>query len=137
MTIEQFRLEVLKSIFDGEENIKYAELTEEDWNNIHELSKERYANWDWNYGKSPKSNMQFTHRFPVGGIDIRLEVNKGIIENIIIYGDFFGVGEVSEIEERLTGVQYNRQTIGNAIESIDIPAILGGITKEEFLQLIY
>ena len=58
MTIEQFRLEILKSIFGGEENIQYRELTEEDWENIHELSKERYANWDWNYGKSPKFNMQ-------------------------------------------------------------------------------
>ena len=97
MTIEQFRLEILKSIFDGEENIKYRELTEEDWENIHELSKERYANWDWNYGKSPKFNMQHSHRFPVGGIDVRLQVDKGIIEDVNIFGDFFGVGEVEVI----------------------------------------
>ena len=102
MTIEQFRLEVLKSIFDGEENIKYKELTEEDWANIHELSKERYANWDWNYGKSPKFNMQHSHRFPVGGIDVRLQVNKGIIEDVVIFGDFFGVGEIEVIQEKLT-----------------------------------
>ena len=74
MTIEQFRQEILNSIFEGEENIKYRELTEEDWENIHELSKERYANWDWNYGKSPKFNMQHSHRFPVGSIDVRLQV---------------------------------------------------------------
>ena len=109
MTIEQFRLEVLKSIFEGEENIKYVELTEDDWANIHELSKERYANWDWNYGKSPKFNMQHSHRFPVGGIDVRLQVNKGIIEDVNIFGDFFGVGEVDVIEESLKGVKYDRQ----------------------------
>jgi lipoate-protein ligase A len=137
MTIEQFRMEILKSIFDGEEKIQYMELTEDDWTKIRELSAERYANWDWNYGKSPKFNMQHSHRFPVGGIDVRLQVNKGIIEDVNIFGDFFGVGEVAEIEEKLRGVQYDRQSIGEALASIDITTYLGGITKEEFLQLIY
>ncbi len=137
MTIEQFRMAILKSIFGGEEKIQYAELTEEDWAKIHELSAERYANWDWNYGKSPKFNMQHSHRFPVGGIDVRLQVNKGIIEEVNIFGDFFGVGEVAVIEDSLTGVKYDRQSIGEALNPIDIPTYLGGITKEEFLQLIY
>ncbi|WP_318617914.1 lipoate--protein ligase [Sporosarcina sp. YIM B06819] len=137
MTIEQFRMNVLTSIFGGEENIQYMELTDDDWTNIRALSKERYANWDWNYGKSPKFNMQHSHRFPVGGIDVRLDVNKGIIEDVNIFGDFFGVGEVSVIEDSLKGVQYDRQSMSEALTVIDIPAYLGGITKEEFLQLIY
>ncbi|MCG7334371.1 lipoate--protein ligase [Sporosarcina sp. ACRSM] len=137
MTIEQFRMEVLKSIFGGEEKIQYMELTEDDWTKIRELSAERYANWDWNYGKSPKFNMQHSHRFPVGGIDVRLQVNKGIIEDVNIFGDFFGVGDVAEIEEKLKGVQYDRQSIGEALAPIEITTYLGGITKEEFLQLIY
>ena len=137
MTIEEFRLEVLKSIFEGEENIKYVELTEDDWANIHELSKERYANWDWNYGKSPKFNMQHSHRFPVGGIDVRLQVSKGVIEDVHIFGDFFGVGEIKVIEDSMKGIKYDRQAIGDALATIDIPTYLGGITKEEFLQLIY
>lgn len=137
MTIEQFRSAILKSIFGGEENIQYAELTEDDWKKIHELSAERYANWDWNYGKSPKFNMQHTHRFPVGSLDIRLQVNKGMIGDVHIFGDFFGVGEVAVIEDSLQGVQYDRQAIGEALNHIDIQTYLGGITKEEFLQLIY
>ena len=137
MSIEQFRLALLKSIFGGEEKIQYLELTEEDWANIHALSKERYANWDWNYGKSPKFNLQHTHRFPVGGLDVRLDVNRGTIGDVHIFGDFFGVGDVSVIENSLAGVKYDRESIATAINQIDIPAFLGGITKEDFLQLIY
>ncbi|WP_438315994.1 lipoate--protein ligase [Sporosarcina sp. FA9] len=137
MTIEEFRLEVLNSIFEGEENIQYVEFTDDDWTKIHELSKERYANWDWNYGKSPKFNMQHSHRFPVGGIDVRLQVNKGIIEDVAIFGDFFGVGSVSIVEDSLKNIKYDRQSIAEAIAPIDLPTILGGITKEEFLQLVY
>ena len=123
MTIEQFRYELLKSIFGGEENIQYKELTDEDWAGIHALSAERYANWDWNYGKSPKFNMQHSHRFPVGGIDVRLDVNKGIIEDVNIFGDFFGVGEVAVIEESLTGVQYDRQSMSEALDRYRYPDV--------------
>ncbi|MHA6258304.1 lipoate--protein ligase [Sporosarcina sp. CAU 1771] len=137
MTIEEFRHNILVSIFENEENIQYLELTDEDWTKIHELSRERYANWDWNYGKSPKFNMQHTHRFPVGGIDVHLEVNKGNIEDVKIFGDFFGVGDVEVIEGILKGVQYDKQAIAEALAPIDVPTYLGGITKEEFLGLIY
>lgn len=137
MTIEEFRIAILTSIFGGEENIQYYELTEQDWKKIHELSKERYQTWEWNYGKSPRFNIQKTHRFPSGGIDIRLEVNHGIIEEAAIFGDFFGVGDVADVVERLNGVKYDRTAIAEALTDIEIQTYFGGITKEDFLQLIY
>ena len=81
--------------------------------------------------------MQHSHRFPVGSIDVRLDVRKGIIEDVIIFGDFFGVGEVDVIGDRLKGIQYKRQAIDEALGDLDIPTYLGGITREEFLQLVY
>lgn len=137
MTVTEFRSAILHSIFDGEEKVRYYELTEQDWAGIHEISKERYGNWDWNYGKSPKFNMKHSNRFPVGGIDVRLQVEKGIVKDASIFGDFFGVGDVSEIEGAITGVKYERASLDEAINQYDIPKYLGGITKEEFLKLIY
>jgi lipoate---protein ligase len=136
MTIEEFRSTLLDYIFDGSDVEKYV-LTEEDWENIHELSKDRYQNWDWNYGKSPKFNLQHSHRFPVGQIDVRLEVNKGSIENCKIYGDFFGVGNVEDIEDKLAGTRYERKEIAQALEGVDIQHYFGNITKEEFVELVY
>lgn len=137
MTIEEFRLEILKSIFGGEENIRYYELTDEDWTNIQKLSAERYQTWEWNYGKSPRFNIQKTHRFPSGGIDIRLEVKHGVIEEGHIFGDFFGVGDMADVEQRLVGTNYDRVAIAKALADIDIPTYFGGVSTEEFLQLIY
>ncbi|WP_312128485.1 lipoate--protein ligase [Lysinibacillus capsici] len=137
MTVEEFRLEILKSIFGGEENIRYYELTEDDWANIHKLSEERYQTWEWNFGKSPRFNIQKTHRFPTGGIDIRLEVNHGVMEEVHIFGDFFGVGDMADIEQRLVGTNYDRAAIAKALADIDIPTYFGGISTEDFLQLIY
>lgn len=137
ITIENFRLTLLHSIFGGEEQVKTIELTEEDWTNIHALSKERYANWEWNYGKSPAFNMSHSERFPTGGIDVRLQVKNGVIEDAHIYGDFFGLGNVSDVESHLIGVNYERNAIADSLGNLDISTYLGGITKEEFLQLIY
>ncbi|CEG23478.1 Lipoate-protein ligase LplJ [Planococcus massiliensis] len=137
MTVTEFRAAILNSLFEGEANVKYWELTDEDWANIHALSAERYGNWDWNYGKSPKFNMKHSHRFPVGGIDVRLQVEGGAIKDANIYGDFFGVGDVEEIERAITGIKYDRASLDAAISEFDIPKYLGGITKEEFLKLIY
>ncbi|MCI4619795.1 lipoate--protein ligase [Priestia megaterium] len=137
VTVEEFREMLLRYIFDGEENITEYKLTEKDWETIHQISKERYQSWDWNYGKSPKFNLQHSHRFPVGQIDVRLEVNKGKIDACTIYGDFFGVGDVQEVQEKLTGVRYEKASIEQALEDIDIPHYFGNITKEEFGELIY
>ncbi|MBP3038667.1 lipoate--protein ligase [Bacillaceae bacterium Marseille-Q3522] len=137
LTIEEFRQLLLKHIFAEEREVQEYVLTEEDWQKIDQLSKERYQNWDWNYGKSPKFNLQHSHRFPVGSIDVRLDVNKGIIEHAKIYGDFFGVGDVSDIEKLLTGTKYERAELEKVLASLDIKHYFGNITKEDFLQLLY
>ncbi|PLR86691.1 lipoate--protein ligase [Bacillus sp. V33-4] len=137
ISIEQFKDLLLKNIFSNEEDIPQYKLTEDDWKKINQISEERYQNWDWNYGKSPKFNLQHSHRFPVGQIDVRLEVNKGGIENCKIYGDFFGVGDVSEIEDKLTGIKYGKSDIEAALEGVNIQHYFGNISKEDFVNLVY
>ncbi|MDQ0217590.1 lipoate--protein ligase [Peribacillus cavernae] len=137
LTIKQFRMLLLKNIFEDNDEIPEYVLTSQDWENIHKLSKERYQSWDWNYGKSPKFNLQHSHRFPVGSIDIRLDVTKGVIGNCKIYGDFFGVGDVDDIEEKLKGLRYEKEVIEKALADVDVKHYFGNVTKEEIIELIY
>ncbi|MCT1391809.1 lipoate--protein ligase [Peribacillus frigoritolerans] len=137
MSVEEFRSFLLQNIFKDNRKVTEYVLTETDWEKIHEISEDRYQNWEWNYGKSPKFNLQNSHRFPVGSVDIRLEVNRGIIENCKIYGDFFGVGEVADIERKLTGIRYEKEAISRVLDEIDVRHYFGNVTKEEILALIY
>lgn len=139
ITMEAFKALILREIFnvDDVKDVPRYELTEKDWENVHQLSKERYQNWDWNYGKSPKFNIQSSHKFPSGLVDVRLDVKKGTIENCKIYGDFFGVGDVSVIEDALKGVKHDPKAIESALAEIDVPHYLGKITSAEFIDLIY
>lgn len=137
MTIEQFRTELLKNIFDGATEIPEYVLTDKDWEKIHQLSEERYQTWDWNYGKSPKFNVQRSKRFPVGLIEFRLEVEKGIIEECKIFGDFFGVGDVEEIEQLLVGVKYEKMAISEALSNVNVKYYFGNVENEDIIHLIY
>lgn len=137
ITIEEFRTLLLKNIFGDLGEIPEYKLTDEDWERIHQLSRERYQNWDWNYGRSPTFDLQHSYRFPVGQIDIRLNVTKGKIEGCKIYGDFFGVGDVSEIENKLTGIRYEKSEVEKALEGLEIKHYFGNVTKEEFVNLVY
>jgi len=138
MTIEEFRQFILKSVFEQEGGeVKEYVLTDIDWEKIHEISKRKYQTWEWNYGKSPKFDIQNSKRFPAGTIDVRLDVAKGNITDVKIYGDFFGWGEVADIEEKLKGVRYEKVALELALKDVDIQHYFGNIEKSEFIKLIY
>ncbi|SPR94911.1 lipoate--protein ligase [Bacillus altitudinis] len=137
MTTEEFRKILLSYIFDTNGDVPEYQLTEKDWEKIHEISRDRYQKWEWNYGRSPKFNLQHSKRFPAGSIDLRLEVKKGIIQDCKIFGDFFGVGDIADIEKRLIGQQYDRKTISDVLEDMDMRHYFGNVSKEDFLDLIY
>jgi len=139
MTMDEFKERILLSIFDVDDinDVPTYELTDKDWEKVYEISKNRYQKWEWNYGKSPAFNKQASHKFPSGLLDIRLDVKKGIIENCKIYGDFFGIGEIEDLEKTLIGVRHQREAVIEALQNFDIPHYLGRITKEEFVNLIY
>jgi len=44
---------------------------------------------------------------------------------------------MADIEQRLVGTNHDRTAIAKALEDIAIPTYFGGISTEDFLQLIY
>ncbi|GIN10520.1 lipoate-protein ligase LplJ [Shouchella clausii] len=138
LTMEEFKTMLLRYIFNTESDaVPEHTLTETEWEEIHALSKERYQNWDWNYGKSPAFDIQRSKRFPIGSIDLRLNVKKGVIVECKIYGDFFGVADVSELEDKLVGKRYDADELRDALNDTEIKAYFGNINKDDFLSLIY
>ncbi|WP_085521940.1 lipoate--protein ligase [Tuberibacillus sp. Marseille-P3662] len=132
----QFRQMLLKYIFEEEGGIQEYELTEKDWARIHEIA-DQYRDWDWIYGKSPKFNVRHTERFTAGRVDIRLEVRKGVIEEAKVYGDFFGLGDIEDIEQLLIGTRYDRDSVAQVFQPIDINHYFGKINEEHILDMMF
>ncbi len=139
MTTEEFREEILLKIFgvSSVDQVKTYQLTEKDWLKINEISDRYYRNWEWNYGKSPDFNFSRQHRFPIGSIEVHLNVSNGVIQEVKIFGDFFGLGDIKDVEELLTGQRYEKETLKKIVEKIDIKKYFGAIEQEDLLSLLY
>jgi len=136
MDILEFRERVKDGILAEANNGEYH-LTNEDWDQIQRISRDRYQQWDWNFGRSPKFNVQKTQRFPFGQIDARIEVQNGAIEQVKFFGDFLGLRDVADVEHRLVGTRYDRPHIQAALEGIELKDYLGGFTAEELATFLF
>ncbi|MBW7867470.1 MAG: lipoate--protein ligase [Brumimicrobium sp.] len=137
LTMDEFREMLLQGLFEGEPNFEKYHLTAEEWNGVYALRDSKYDTWDWNYGRSPKFNIQRTKRYPVGIIDARIFVEKGRIETLHIFGDFFGQYPVEQLNEKLKGVPYDKFSIQAALKDVNIQDYFGALDKEDFVQLLY
>jgi lipoate-protein ligase A len=137
MNIEAFRIRLLEDIFKNDPGIPEYVPTPEDWQAVHALADERYRCWDWNYGHSPDFNVQRVQRFPIGEIDARLDVRKGIIQSVRFYGDYFSQIETEGLETLLVGVRYEPQALAAALGSVNIEDYFAGIDTQNFVEFLY
>lgn len=136
MTITELKQAILAGTFGGNQ-IPTHELSEEDWDHVRRISADRYGTWEWNVGRSPRFNVQKSERFAVGKVDARIDVDKGLIQSIKIYGDFAGKQEIAELEARLIGVRYDPDVLAETLQDSNIQHYIGGLTREQFLEMIY
>ncbi|SHI14143.1 lipoate--protein ligase [Sporanaerobacter acetigenes] len=136
ITIEDFKELLLKHMFKDKEDMEVYELTEEDLKNINKLMEERYMTWDWVYGQSPEFNIRKDRRFPSGKVEILIDVDNGFIKDIKFYGDFFGHGDLKDVEEKLVDIKYSEDEINEALKSIDVGYYFSGISQDELLKAI-
>ena len=128
---------LLKNIFALNELLpEEYELSDIQREEINKLYKEKYSTWEWNYGESPDFGYKNYKRFSFGSIDVRLKVKNGIIEDSKIYGDFFGVYDVSLLQDKLNGQKYDKKNLEELLKDEPLEKYFGSITKEEFLDLI-
>ena len=137
LKIEEFRKLLLEGLYEESEPFERYHLTPEEWKAVHELKEEKYDTWDWNFGRSPKFNIQRSKRFPIGEIDLRIFVEKGLIKDFKIYGDFFGKEPVEKLEKLLVGARYEKEDISNLLKEIQIKEYFGDIPKNDFIELVY
>ncbi|MBU5678186.1 lipoate--protein ligase [Alkaliphilus sp. MSJ-5] len=134
----EFRDLILKNIFEYENKpIEKYELTEEDKKAIQQMVDERYGTWEWNFGRSPEFNYKGYKRFAGGGVEVRLHVENGLIDNCKIYGDFFGTGDIGVLEENFKGVRYDEESVKEMLKDFPVGKYLGRISEEEFLMCLF
>ncbi|SDI25024.1 lipoate--protein ligase [Winogradskyella thalassocola] len=132
-----FKKQLLVGLYEASEPFETYKLTEAEWQAVHQLKAEKYDLWDWNFGRSPKFNIQRNKRFPIGEIDLRIFVEKGHISEVKVFGDFFGRQPVSDLEDILIGVPYDKNEIRKALKDVSVEDYFGTLETSDFIDLVY
>ncbi|MBF6626377.1 lipoate--protein ligase [Tuanshanicoccus lijuaniae] len=139
LSIEEFRDVLLLEIFgvQTKEEVPQYVLTEKDWEKVYEIRAQRFGNWDWNYGESPAFDIEKSKKFDFGFVDFRFNVAGGKVSSAKIYGDFFGLGDIKDVEDALVGVRFTKEDFLAAFENIDVNKYFGRVTQEELMELLF
>lgn len=84
------------------------------------LAKEKYGNPLWNYGASPRFDLERRKRFPWGEIIVRLALKENRIDSCEIRGDFFNSKPLAELEEKLSGLPFTPNAMLNAAANLEM-----------------
>ena len=133
--VNRFKEKLLEHFYKAE-NLKEYKVTAEDRKNIEALADEKYRTWKWTYGESPKCNVIRGSRFNSGYIEFRFQIEKGLIVNAYIYGDFFSGKNAYELLDKFEGIEYKREAIEKSLKNVDLRAYLGDVSLEELINTI-
>lgn len=136
MTVLEFKDAILEQMKKEYPDMDEYVLTEEDLAAIQELRDTQFGTWEWNFGATPEYTVERSVRYPAGKITSYIKTEKSVIESIKIYGDFFGIGDVSDIEELLVGTRYEYTDVLAKLQTIDTTHYFSRMTVEEVAKAI-
>ncbi|HNF30661.1 MAG TPA: lipoate protein ligase C-terminal domain-containing protein, partial [Chitinophagaceae bacterium] len=72
-----------------------------------------------------------------GIVEIHLIVEKGIIKEAKIYGDFFNLKDIAEIENALQNSRHDENSIRKIFENFVIDEYFMNITLDEIISAMF
>ncbi|HDP54902.1 MAG TPA: lipoate--protein ligase family protein, partial [Bacteroidetes bacterium] len=68
-----------------------------------------------------------------GSVEFHLNVKKGVIKDIRIFGDFFHKHDIDDVQNSLVGVKHEREAILHTLSQFDFNSYFKNIKVEEFV----
>lgn len=135
-SLPQFRRFLLQEIVRENGGEEYV-FTAQDIAAIEELKRQRYGQWEWNYGASPACTLMRKRRFEgCGTVEVYLTVEKGLICDVSFRGDFFSARDPESLTPYLVGLRPDRQAYEAALQSVNTSYYFAGLDTAQFIDLL-
>lgn len=134
MDVIDFQMLIHDHILDTMDGTLKYNYSDGDLNEIGDLRTSKFSSWQWNFGYSPKYQFSKALRFGSGEIALHMNVNKGIIQEVRIEGDFLGTKDINGLEEVLVGTIHDPETIRNRLSGISVEDYIAGLDNEQLLS---
>ncbi len=134
-TIEQFRDALIDFI-----KLNYTDhydkgFIKDEINTIEKMIQDKYGTWDYVFGKSPTYQFKNINKFKGGIVECQFDVKKGKIENMHIYGDFFGMKDIDELNNLLNGTKHEEDALRKKLDHIN--DYINNVSVDEFISLLF
>ena len=137
MSVEEFIKYLVSYVGRASENVQLSQYTQTEIAAIDQLADTKYRTREWNFGKSPDYQFESGHKFPCGLIEIKMNIENGAIRQVRIFGDYFFLKPTEEIEQRLTGIPHDKQSIRQALCDISLKEYFGIDNNQDFIEALF
>ena len=93
---------------DGDEII---ELTDDQITEVKNMAENKFAAWDFIYGRSRQADLVRKAKLPCGTVEAAISLDRGLITRISFSGDFMFDEPATELESELTGCRFERDDL--------------------------
>lgn len=112
-------------------------LSTEEEAGIAALAETKYRSWEWNFGFSPRYGFVKTTRTPGGLLEVHLDVADGLLRDVRLYGDFFGIRDIAVLEAVLRGCRHERAALAGRLGDLPLEEYMRGVTVPVLLDCLF
>lgn len=126
-------MERIEGDFDGVRR----EFTLKEAEEITKLRNGKFATWEWIWGRSKAYTLSTKERFDYGTVEVHIDTDRGVIKEVKLMGDFFGVGDIGELESALCGTRYEYKDVLEKLSRYDVQRYIFGGCAEDISKLLF
>lgn len=134
MDPDDFQNRLLAYIFKSTDKASNYQYNDQDMKEIQHLRDSKFSTWEWNYGYSPKYEFSKNLVFNSGNLALHMNVEKGIIKDINIEGEFMTTKDIHGLEDVLVGTIHDPETLRNRLSGINVADYITGLENEVLLS---
>lgn len=135
MDVETFITKLI-NYFVEHNNGEFLEIPYEKYKDKLEAMRKEVSSEDWIFNKAATFSFRSGNKFKGGIINVKGNIEKGIIKEIWFEGDFLSKKDPREIEPLFKDTPLKEENIRKIFDSIDFEEYFGTITKDEIIKLI-
>lgn len=136
MTIGQFQDYLFKSVMEKMPDARPYTLSQAQWEEAEKIASSIFRLEEWIYGRNPAAGLHREVKLPGGLTEAYLDIRNGRVFDVYLFGDFFGDGDIADVERALRGVSYDRQSLTSALSGIELSEYMRGISAQELAGVL-
>ncbi|RCX11243.1 lipoate-protein ligase [Anaerobacterium chartisolvens] len=79
----------------------------------------KYSSWEWRYGEAPCFDMDVDTRFPWGGVELALKLERGIVSSATVYSDAMDADFIAMLPGALQGSVFSSSALADRISALE------------------